>query len=359
MPARLPCALSTLIVAMSLPVAGAVAFAAAPSSPGASADEVRRQVSRLIADLDSESYQQREAATQRLAELGEPALRALAKMQAGRIEIKPGSSSPEVAWRATKVLGAMCSGEDESLAERAAGVLETFAEGKDSSLAAHARRELRDWRIGRQERAVKTIREMGGVVLIDPTVGDRDSSYLVRIDENWRGGNEGLRALRNIVWLGTVEIRNPEINDEAIEPLMQARDLKRLHLWDHRLTMRGVDRLKAARGGDLEVSWFGKAVLGITGNLEHRNGCLINSVVPGSGADQAGLLPGDVITKIDGKPVEGFADLTLHMAEHKVDERVPVEVRRDGATRKVAVVLGAREDSALRVHPLPFRVPAP
>ena len=64
-----------------------------PATPKENVSEV--ELSRLVEQLGSESYQEREAATRDLAALGERALPALKKAAA--------SKDPEVRWRASKV----------------------------------------------------------------------------------------------------------------------------------------------------------------------------------------------------------------------------------------------------------------
>jgi membrane protease YdiL (CAAX protease family) len=46
-------------------------------------------------------------------------------------------------------------------------------------------------------------------------------------------------------------------------------------------------------------------VLGIVGH-DHPQGCLVDAVLPQSGASQAGIAVGDVVTKLNGEPVTGF-----------------------------------------------------
>ncbi|MCL4839889.1 MAG: trypsin-like peptidase domain-containing protein [Thermoanaerobaculia bacterium] len=80
-------------------------------------------------------------------------------------------------------------------------------------------------------------------------------------------------------------------------------------------------------------------------------GALVVDVVPGSGAERAGLRPtrrdrrgrlelGDLIVAVDGEPVASSADLLLALERRRPGETVTVTVARDGARRDLAVVLG-------------------
>ena len=51
---------------------------------------------------------------------------------------------------------------------------------------------------------------------------------------------------------------------------------------------------------------------------------------------------GDVITKVDGKPVESSAQLAELIAAYEPGEQVPLEIHRDGETREIEVKLGER-----------------
>ena len=70
--------------------------------------------------------------------------------------------------------------------------------------------------------------------------------------------------------------------------------------------------------------------LGIERAMTEGPGVLVNSVVAGSPADKAAILPGDVIQKFNHKPVNDFEDLRREVAEVNVDSTVPVEVIRGG-----------------------------
>jgi len=63
----------------------------------------------------------------------------------------------------------------------------------------------------------------------------------------------------------------------------------------------------------------------------------VGGVVPGGPAWQAGLLPGDVVKAVDGRPVIGFNDLQMEVA-FAADEAVDFTVLRGGKTLHVPVV---------------------
>jgi protease Do-like 1, chloroplastic len=81
-----------------------------------------------------------------------------------------------------------------------------------------------------------------------------------------------------------------------------------------------------------------------------RQGVIIGQVVPGGPADRAGLRGttqgrsaqlGDVISAVDGEPVDTVDDLYRLLGRHKVGEQARLEIIRDGQSRAVTVTLEA------------------
>lgn len=85
-------------------------------------------------------------------------------------------------------------------------------------------------------------------------------------------------------------------------------------------------------------------------------GAVILRVVPGSGAEQAGLRGikrdsrgrihlGDIIVAVEGQPVHNPGDLVLALERRKVGEKIKVQVLRNGKKRQVEVKLGPPSSS--------------
>jgi serine protease Do len=73
-------------------------------------------------------------------------------------------------------------------------------------------------------------------------------------------------------------------------------------------------------------------------------GAVVNAVEKGGPADKAGLEPGDVILKFDGKPINASADLPRLVAATKPGTRSTIQVWRKGSTRDIAVTVGEMTD---------------
>jgi Do/DeqQ family serine protease len=75
--------------------------------------------------------------------------------------------------------------------------------------------------------------------------------------------------------------------------------------------------------------------------VQQDQGVLILRVVANSPAAKAGLQPGDVIQKLDGKAVENPTDVQQRVEANEVGKVMPVEVNRNGQTQIIQVQLGA------------------
>lgn len=64
--------------------------------------------------------------------------------------------------------------------------------------------------------------------------------------------------------------------------------------------------------------------------IKNQKGAIVNSVMPDSPAQEAGLQPGDVITSINSKPVKTAADVRNHIGLLPVGAGVMFEILRDG-----------------------------
>jgi serine protease Do len=78
--------------------------------------------------------------------------------------------------------------------------------------------------------------------------------------------------------------------------------------------------------------------------LSAPRGALVTSVEKGGPADRAGVEPGDVIVKFDGKPVNASEDLPRIVGATRPGSRVSMEVWRNRRTRELQVAVGEMPD---------------
>ncbi|MFL5306690.1 MAG: trypsin-like peptidase domain-containing protein [Polyangia bacterium] len=74
--------------------------------------------------------------------------------------------------------------------------------------------------------------------------------------------------------------------------------------------------------------------------LPAGTGALVTQVTPGGPAARAGLRPGDVITDIDGKKIEGAGDVIDTVSNRPIGSKVAVSVWREGRRQPLEVTLG-------------------
>ena len=87
-----------------------------------------------------------------------------------------------------------------------------------------------------------------------------------------------------------------------------------------------------------------KAFLGVRASPASVRGedypCVISEVVPGEGAEAAGVQPGDVVTKLNNQPVSTFQDLVIEIGARNPGDMVSIEVKRRGKKKLFTAKLG-------------------
>ena len=101
--------------------------------------------------------------------------------------------------------------------------------------------------------------------------------------------------------------------------------------------------------GETRRGWLGVRIQDVSPDmvdaidgLEEARGALVTDVPTGP-AEDAGMLPGDVITVFDGIDVESTRELVRIVGNSPVGKEVAVTVLRDGALEELVVTLGRRE----------------
>ncbi len=119
--------------------------------------------------------------------------------------------------------------------------------------------------------------------------------------------------------------------------------------------------------GSVAYAYLGVATARIYPQLARRfglpvsKGAWVQEVVAGGPAEKAGLKPGtktvrfqarsvseggDIITAVDGRPLDDEAALGVALLRHQPGEKVVLRVYRDGKPRDVALTLGTRPQQA-------------
>ncbi|MDR3065227.1 MULTISPECIES: Do family serine endopeptidase [Comamonas] len=87
--------------------------------------------------------------------------------------------------------------------------------------------------------------------------------------------------------------------------------------------------------------------------LDKPEGALVASVEKNGPAATAGLEPGDVVRKVDGKPIVGSGDLPAFIGQALPGQKVTLEVWRKGESKTLSATLGDASDKSVKVASSP------
>ena len=102
--------------------------------------------------------------------------------------------------------------------------------------------------------------------------------------------------------------------------------------------------------GHLERAFLGVQIQPVTADiagslgLDEAKGALIATPQADSPAEKAGLKTGDVIMKVDGKPIDNARDLARTIGSMAPNTKAELTVLRDGKEQTTRVTLGAMKD---------------
>lgn len=98
---------------------------------------------------------------------------------------------------------------------------------------------------------------------------------------------------------------------------------------------------------DLQLNSEPKAMLGVYTEKDEK-GARITDVMDKSPAKKAGLIKGDIITKVDGKDITDPSSLSAAVNEYKPDDEVRIQYLRDKKEKKITIKLGEHKSLNLR-----------
>jgi serine protease Do len=93
--------------------------------------------------------------------------------------------------------------------------------------------------------------------------------------------------------------------------------------------------------------------------LAKPQGALVSRIEPGTPAEKAGVEPGDVILKFDGKPIDRESDLPRLVGATKPGSRVQLQVWRKGKAVDLPITVAEMEPDAPARRPDPAQRPVP
>lgn len=120
--------------------------------------------------------------------------------------------------------------------------------------------------------------------------------------------------------------------------------------------------------GRVSRPWLGISIGSLEEDAQLRQlfpgieqGVVLRGIEPGAPAQRSDLIPGDVITKVDGKPVSKSSDLQREILGKQIGQIVQLEIWRKGRTLRVGVQTGEQPDKFVRasIKPSPRKNPQP
>jgi serine protease Do len=116
--------------------------------------------------------------------------------------------------------------------------------------------------------------------------------------------------------------------------------------------------------GETRRGWLGVRIQEVTDEIaeslamDDAKGALIAGVTEKGPAEEAGILPGDIIVEFDGRPVLAMHHLPRMVADEPIGKEVKVIVLRKGDRQEIAVTLGRLEDAEQEMSALDTEGPA-
>jgi serine protease Do len=102
--------------------------------------------------------------------------------------------------------------------------------------------------------------------------------------------------------------------------------------------------------GETRRGWLGVRIQEVTEDiaegllLAEAKGALISGITEEGPAEEAGLLPGDVIVEFDGEAVDAMHELPRMVANRAIGKEVTIAILRKGERQEVTAKLGRLED---------------
>lgn len=369
-----------------------------PSTPlSDSAPASTAEIDGWVKELSSNSYLLRKRSTANLARVGEPAVdKLVAQLGSGDLEVTErvlgilqeiASRAPVLATGTASVNTGETAGETAHDGDHAWDELLRISKlgGSQGTRARVATDEVREVR---RVQAVELLGAAGVFIgIADFTIGSiSQQRRIVEVDDRFEGDAAMLAllqwidgvdyarvngaAVRQDVLTGIVQmpdlktlvLRDGDINADELAVLGDVKELRRLELRYIPMTGELIDQLAklpirvslTLNGTDapadrvaalqksvpgLDIIFKQGGFLGVKCNNTFSE-CLISEVVPGQGADQAGLQPGDVVVDIDGATVKKFKDLQDAIDKHVPGDEIKIRYQRGGVSLETTAKLG-------------------
>lgn len=338
-----------------------------------------------VEQLGHDHFLRREMATRKLIEAGPEVIADLVA------EVRHGDL--EVVERAMGIITAIALARPPRSDGGAWDRLNELAQKSAGQQSASARAAIVEVQRHRAQQAREALSAAGVFVGVDEFAIRAISRplMLVQIDEKWNGDLEVLQWMR---WLNGVEnarVKGSAVRQDVMSNIAEVPGLRTLAIVDGKVDdatlreLQDIERLHSLElryvplsdpQGDLIASLPIRVSLNLMGTgisaekvgsmraqlpglqIDHRQGgflgvtcfdnfdvCEINGVLPDSAAEEAGLIPGDIVLRVGDAEVKRFRDLQHAINQHMPGDEVDVTFRRGGKIESVKLKLRRFEET--------------
>ncbi len=202
--------------------------------------------------------------------------------------------------------------------------------------------------IQNQQRHLAHLRSQGAVIysVVKPGVWTSFAEYVQRYSDyrlptleevrqihfqNFPVDDATIAGLSNYPALQAMSIQSTDVSPNVLENLFpKLPDLTGLTIINCKnITPEWIEQTRQAHPA-MAINYRGPAYLGISANIMSplEEGCVVNYVQPGSAAEKAGLIPGDVIVGVEDSKINSFTELVMKLAEFKPADQINILVSR-------------------------------
>lgn len=194
---------------------------------------------------------------------------------------------------------------------------------------------------GRKEIAYGMVISADGYILSKASEVDMVSDLEVRVD------NEQFKDAKVVLTDATWDLALIKVDAANLIPVTYAPDSKLAQgTWVviNGATSRTKRRILAGviSANAREIPTAGGAALGVELDVEKKGSLEVKKVGEGSGAEAAGIKPGDVIKSLEGKEVTDIEGLGKLLEKRKAGEKVKLFITREGKGMELEVTLSAK-----------------
>ncbi len=242
--------------------------------------------------------------------------------------------------------------DTQQILDHVTEILADSADEDDTSLAADAASQSGNGAVGAktdpQQDAANA--DLAAAPILHQGIGRPDQARLreligfrnAEIDEHWTGGDEGLRWLGRLRNLNSLTIQGIDLTERQLKIIAKLPDLDQLQILRCSYQIDDMFDLQSARP-EVRVRIIGAALLGVMGSLDANAGCGISTVNDGSAAQEAGIQIGDVITKVNDRPVTEFQQLITVVGSFKPGKVIDIELQRGEKLVRTKATLKVRD----------------